>query len=487
MDHSRAPLLEALADYHRLGRYGFTPPGHRQGRGTDARVLEVIGRDAFGSDVLANAGLDDRLSRHGYLARAEALMADAVRAETAFFSTCGSSLSVKAAMMAVAGGHDGGLLVPRDSHKSIVAGLIFSGVQPHWITPRWDAEQHFSHPPSPQQVRNAWEEHPDAAGALIVTPSPYGTCADIAAIADLCHERGKPLIVDEAWGAHLPFHEDLPTWAMDAGADVCVVSVHKMGAGFEQGSVFHLQGDLVDPIRLSECADLLMTTSPNVLIYAAMDGWRRQMVEHGHELLGEALRVAEHARRQLEEIPGIAVLDDELLGVEASHDLDRLQVLMDLAGTGASGYQAADWLRQHRRLDMGLADHRRLLATLSLGDDKGTIDTLVDGIRAWREQLTEPTPARIALPSPADLQLESAMLPRDAFFGPVETVPADNAVGRIAAEQLTPYPPGVPVVVPGEVIDRAVVDYLRTGLDAGMNVPDAADARLRTIRVVARA
>ncbi|WP_040779243.1 aminotransferase class I/II-fold pyridoxal phosphate-dependent enzyme [Nocardia pneumoniae] len=487
MDHSRAPLLEALADYHRLGRYGYTPPGHRQGRGTDERVLEVIGRDAFGSDVLATAGLDDRLSRHGYLARAEALMADAVRAETAFFSTCGSSLSVKAAMMAVAGGHDGGLLVPRDSHKSIVAGLIFSGVQPHWIVPRWDAERHFAHPPSPQQVRQAWEEHPDASGALIVSPSPYGTCADIAAIADICHERGKPLIVDEAWGAHLPFHEDLPTWAMDAGADVCVVSVHKMGAGFEQGSVFHLQGDLVDPIRLSECADLLMTTSPNVLIYAAMDGWRRQMVEHGHELLGEALRVAEHARRQLEEIPGIAVLDDELLGVEASHDLDRLQVLMDLSGTGASGYQAADWLRQHRRLDMGLADHRRLLATLSLGDDKGTIDTLIDGIRAWREQLTEPAPARIALPAPTDLQLDSVMLPRDAFFGPVETVPADDAVGRIAAEQLTPYPPGVPVVIPGEVIDRAVVDYLRSGLDAGMNVPDAADSRLRTIRVVARA
>ncbi|WP_330230145.1 ornithine decarboxylase [Nocardia sp. NBC_00508] len=485
MDHSRAPLLEALADYHRLGRYGFTPPGHRQGRGTDERVLDVIGRDAFGSDVLATAGLDDRLSRNGYLARAEALMADAVRAETAFFSTCGSSLSVKAAMMAVAGGRDG-LLVARDSHKSIVAGLIFSGVQPHWITPRWDAARHFSHPPSPQQVRQAWEEHPDASGALIVSPSPYGTCADIAAIAEICHARGKPLIVDEAWGAHLPFHEGLPTWAMDAGADVCVVSVHKMGAGFEQGSVFHVQGDLVDSIRLSECADLLMTTSPNVLIYAAMDGWRRQMVEHGHELLGEALRIAKDARRQLAEIPGIAVLEEELLGVEASHDLDRLQVLMDISDTGANGYQAADWLREHRRLDVGLADHRRLLATLSLGDDKGTIDTLVDGITAWRDQLTEPAPARIALPSPGDLQLDTVMLPRDAFFGPVETVPAQDAVGRIAAEHLTPYPPGIPVILPGEVINGAVVDYLRTGLDAGMNVPDATDPRVRTIRVVAR-
>ncbi|MGY1944342.1 aminotransferase class I/II-fold pyridoxal phosphate-dependent enzyme [Nocardia asiatica] len=487
MDHTRAPLLEALADYHRLGRYGFTPPGHRQGRGTDERVLNVIGRDAFASDVLAVAGLDDRLARGGYLTRAEALMADAVRAESAFFSTCGSSLSVKAAMMAVAGGHDGGLLVPRDSHKSIVAGLIFSGVQPHWITPRWDAEHHLSHPPSPQQVRQAWEQHPDAAGALIVSPSPYGTCADISAIADVCHERGKPLIVDEAWGAHLPFHEDLPTWAMDAGADVCVVSVHKMGAGFEQGSVFHLQGDLIDPIRLSECADLLMTTSPNVLVYAALDGWRRQMVEQGHELLGAALRVAQQARRQLAEIPGIVVLEDELLGTEASHDLDRLQVLMDVSGTGASGYQAADWLREHRRLDVGLSDHRRVLATLSLADDKDTIDTLVDGVAAWRDQLTDPRPPRIHLPAPRDLQLDTVMLPRDAFFGPVEAVDAREAVGRVAAEQLTPYPPGIPVVVPGERIDAAVVDYLRTGLDAGMNVPDATDPELRTIRVVARA
>ncbi|WP_280493438.1 aminotransferase class I/II-fold pyridoxal phosphate-dependent enzyme [Nocardia asiatica] len=487
MDHTRAPLLEALADYHRLGRYGFTPPGHRQGRGTDERVLDVIGRDAFASDVLAVAGLDDRLARGGYLTRAEALMADAVRAESAFFSTCGSSLSVKAAMMAVAGGHDGGLLVPRDSHKSIVAGLIFSGVQPRWITPRWDAEHHLSHPPSPQQVRQAWEDHPDAAGALIVSPSPYGTCADISAIADVCHERGKPLIVDEAWGAHLPFHEDLPTWAMDAGADVCVVSVHKMGAGFEQGSVFHLQGDLIDPIRLSECADLLMTTSPNVLVYAALDGWRRQMVEQGHELLGAALRVAQQARRQLAEIPGIEVLEDELLGTEASHDLDRLQVLMDVSGTGASGYQAADWLREHRRLDVGLSDHRRVLATLSLADDKDTIDTLVDGVAAWRDQLTDPRPPRIHLPAPRDLQLDTVMLPRDAFFGPVEAVDAREAVGRVAAEQLTPYPPGIPVVVPGERIDAAVVDYLRTGLDAGMNVPDATDPELRTIRVVARA
>ncbi|WP_280495348.1 aminotransferase class I/II-fold pyridoxal phosphate-dependent enzyme [Nocardia farcinica] len=485
MDHSRAPLVEALEEYHRLGRYGFTPPGHRQGRGADERVLEVIGADAFRADVLASAGLDDRLSRGGYLSDAEKLMADAVGADTAFFSTCGSSLSVKAAMMAVAGGQDGGLLVPRDSHKSIVAGLIFAGVQPRWITPRWDEQRHFSHPPSPEQVREAWERHPDAAGALIVSPSPYGTCADIEGIAKVCHERGKPLIVDEAWGAHLPFHPDLPTWAMDVGADLCVVSVHKMGAGFEQGSVFHLQGDLVDPARLSACADLLMTTSPNVLVYTALDGWRRQMVEHGRELLGEALRVARRARTELAQIPGIEVMEDELLGVEASHDLDRLQVLMDISGTGATGYEAADWLRENRRIDVGLSDHRRILATLSLADDDETITTLVDAVAAWREQLAEPAPHRIRLPEPDELQLESVMLPRDAFFGRVETVPIEEAPGRICAEQITPYPPGIPAALPGELLNRPVVEYLRSAHEAGMNIPDAADSELKTLRVVA--
>lgn len=485
MDQSDAPLLDALVDYREKNRYGFTPPGHRQGRGTDDRVLAVLGREPFLDDVLASGGLDDRRTSHEYLKHAEDLMAEAVGADIAWFSTCGSSLSVRAAMMAVAGG-DGSLLVGRDSHKSIVAGLIFSGVQPRWITPRWDAEHHFSHPPSPQRVEETWEKHPDAAGALIVSPSPYGTCADIAGIAEVCHARGKPLIIDEAWGAHLPFHENLPTWAMDAGADVCVVSVHKMGAGFEQGSVFHVQGDRIDQDRLSACADLLMTTSPNVLVYAAMDGWRRQMVQHGHELLGAALDLAYQLREDLETIPDVKVLDEELLGLQASHDLDRMQVLMDVSATGTSGYQAHDWLREHAHIDTGMSDHRRILATLSMADDKNTASRLTEALWAWRKAADDfDPPPRIDLPSPEQLELETVCLPRDAFFGRVESVPTNQAAGRVAAEQCTPYPPGIPAVVPGERLNEAVLDYLCSGVRAGMNLPDPADPSLQTIRVLA--
>jgi arginine/lysine/ornithine decarboxylase len=486
MDQNEAPLIDALAEYHRQGRYGFTPPGHRQGRGADPRVREVLGGSTFRSDVLVSGGLDDRSSSGGYLKKAEQLMAEAVGAEQAFFSTCGSSLSVKAAVLAVAAGK-GDLLVSRDAHKSIVAGLVFSGIQPRWIRPRWDPKLHLAHPPSPADVEEMWERHPDAAGCLIVSPTPYGTCADIGAIAKICHDRGKPLIVDEAWGAHLPFHEELPTWAMNAGADICVVSVHKMGAGFEQGSVYHLQGDLVDPAHLSACADLLMTTSPNAILYSAIDGWRRQMVQHGTELLGNALSLAGRLRSTIDGLPGIHVLEDELLAAESSHDLDRLQILMDLSGLGISGYQAADWLREHRRIDVGLSDHRRILATLSMADDDASTRRLLDGLEALIEAAPSvPTPPPVAIPTPSELELETVALPRDAFFGPTEDVPRRDAVGRVAAEQITPYPPGIPVIIPGERINTAVIDYLESGLQAGMVLPDPADPSLDTIRVVRR-
>jgi len=271
---------------------------------------------------------------------------------------------------------------------------------------------------------------------------------------------------------------------MDAGADVCVVSVHKMGAGFEQGSVFHVQGDLVDPSHIAAWADLLMTTSPNVLIYTALDGWRRQMVEHGESLLGAALELARGVRRDLDQVPGLHVLQRELVSREASHDLDELQVLIDVTGVGITGYQAADWLREHERIDVGLSDHGRILATISMADDEGTARRLRAGLEALVAAAPNlPSPTPIKLPKPSAFQLDAVERPRDAFFGPAEQVSVDEAVGRIGAEQITPYPPGIPVVVPGERINREVIDYLLTGLQAGMVLPDPADPKLETIRV----
>ncbi|REE94719.1 aminotransferase class I/II-fold pyridoxal phosphate-dependent enzyme [Thermomonospora umbrina] len=484
MDHSRAPVLQALADYRQRGDIPFTPPGHKQARGADPRVREVLGDGVFHSDVLAVSGLDDRRSTHGVLAEAQRLMADAVRAEQTFFSTCGSSLSVKSAMLAVAGPHEK-LIVGRDAHKSVISGLILSGVRPIWVEPQWDPDLHVAHPPSPEAVEDAFAEHPDARGALVTSPTPYGTCADLRRIAGICHAHGRPLIVDEAWGAHLPFHPDLPGWAMDAGADVCVTSVHKMGAGLEQGSVFHQQGELVDPAVLKAREDLLGTTSPSVLLYAGLDGWRRQMVERGEELLGAALKLAAEVRERIEAIEGLHVTGAEFVAPGRAYDLDPLQVVVDLEGLGISGYRAADRLREHRRVAMHLADHRRVSAQLTFADDSETAEALVDALEDLAAHAGELEGApEVHVPSPGELRLELVHLPRDAFFGRTEQVPAERAVGEISAEMLTPYPPGIPAVLPGERIEAPVLDYLRSGVRAGMVVPDAVDPSLESVRIM---
>ncbi|MGR6915589.1 aminotransferase class I/II-fold pyridoxal phosphate-dependent enzyme [[Actinomadura] parvosata] len=486
MDHSQAPILQALQAYHESGQLPFTPPGHKQARGVDPRVAAVMGEAVFRSDVLSVGGLDDRSSSGGFLERAEELMADAVGAKQAFFSTCGSSLSVKASMLSVAGPHEK-LLIGRDAHKSVVAGLVLAGISPVWVDPQWDAELHLAHPPSPEAFAAAFAEHPDAKGALVVTPTPYGACTDLAALARVCHEHGKPLIVDEAWGAHLPFHPDLPTWAMDAGADVCVTSVHKMGSGLEQSSVFHLQGDLIAPELLKQRADLFSTTSPSVLVYAALDGWRRQMVEHGHAIYDRTLQLAKSVRAAVEAVEGLHVHGrDDFCGDGRAFDVDPLELVVDVSGLGTGGFQAADWLREHHRINVGLADHRRIGVQLTHADDEETTGRLLDALRDLANGGGGlPSAPRLRIPSPSELRLEQAMLPRDAFFGPVEHVPWQRAAGRIVAELITPYPPGIPAALPGERLNREVLDYLHDGLEGGMVIPDAADPSLRTVRVVA--
>src|SRR4051812_20356571 len=339
MDHSRAPMLEALQDFWARNDLVFGPPGHRQGRGIDPRVLSLMGEGVFASDVLSLNGLDDRRQSQGFLSDAQALMADAVGAEKAFFSTCGSSLSVKSAMLAVAGPGEK-ILISRNAHKSVISGVIINGTHPVWVHPHFDPERTIAHPPEPNDVRRALEANPDAKGMLLITPTDWGTCADIRGAAEVCHEHDVTLIVDEAWGAHLPFHPDLPEWAMNCDADLVVTSVHKMGGAIEQSSVFHLQGDRVDPSVLSQREDLLGTTSPSTLVYASLDGWRRQMVEHGRDLLDAALHRAERVRAALEDLPGLDLLGEEVIGTGGAFELDPLSISIDVSGLGISGYQA---------------------------------------------------------------------------------------------------------------------------------------------------
>lgn len=273
---------------------------------------------------------------------------------------------------------------------------------------------------------------------------------------------------------------------MDAGADLVCTSVHKMGAAVEQSSVFHLKGDLVDPSVLKQREDLLGTTSSSSLVYLTLDGWRRQMVEQGEELLGAALGRAARLREAIDGIEGLSLMGREVVRPGGAFDLDPLVFTIDVRPLGISGYQAGDWLRSGCQVDIGSADACRISARLAHADDDGMVDRLVDALRRLVAAAPSMEPqAPVDLPARQGLELESVMRPRDAFFGRVEQVPIAEAVGRVVAEMVSPYPPGVPVLAPGERITQETVDYLTSGVTAGMLVPDAADPELKTLRCVA--
>jgi arginine/lysine/ornithine decarboxylase len=375
----------------------------------------------------------------------------------------------------------------RNAHKSVVAGVVVNGVEPIWVHPKFDRERHIAHPPEPDDVRRRLQEHPDAKGVLLITPTDWGTCADVRGVARVCHEFDLPLILDEAWGAHLPFHPGLPAWGMDAGADLVVTSVHKMGGVVEQSSVFHLQYDRVSPEALKQREDLLGTTSASSLVYATLDGWRRQMVQHGHELLDTALHRAQRIRVAAGELPGLRPMGQEVVEEGLAASFDPLKIVIDVRKLGISGMQAAEWLRTHRHVDVGGSDTCRISASITYADDDETERVLLDALRALVDgaDSIERRPP-VHLPDPSALELEQALLPREAFFAEVDHVPAELAAGRIAAEMISPYPPGVPVIAPGEVITDEVLDYLRSGVEHGVLIPDAADPSVGTLRVVAR-
>ena len=472
MDQQVTPVLDAIQRFRRNDEYTFALPGHRLGSGMDDRTAAVLSMGAFEADVI---------TAKTAVSEAEALMADAVGARQAVFTTCGSSISIHTAVLTLVGPGKR-VLVDRNMHKSAVASLILAGAEPVWLRPRWDHENLIAHPANAQDVADALREHPDVAAVLIITPTEYGTGSDTAAIAQICHRHGLPLLVDEAWGAHFPFHPDLPTSAIQAGADIAVQSLHKAGGGLCQASVILVGGDLVDPVDLRLRLDLITTTSTSALLYGSIDGFRRRMVAEGHKLLDETLQRVEVLRARLGKVAGLRVLDESMIGHDSVAEWDPLKVTVDVSELGITGYQANDWLLEHERLTMQLGDARRVICSVTYADGEVAMDRLAGAFERLAADPPAPGADRPQIPPLEELNLEQAMNPRDAYFAVTEQVA--DPVGRISAEMISPYPPGVPAILPGERFNAAVVRYLRAGLAAGMTIPDASDPDLKTFRVV---
>jgi arginine decarboxylase len=479
-----APYLAALLDYAGRDPGRFHVPGHKGGLGADPGLVDAIGRKALAFDIPSLTYGVDIGPVPTPFQEAQALAAEAWGARRTWFMVNGASQGNQVAMLALA--HVGEeVVVQRNAHSSTIDGLVLSGLRPTFVAPELDPDLQVAHCVTPEALDAALAATPGAVGATVVSPTYFGAVADIRALVDIAHSRGVVLIVDEAWGAHFAFHDRLPETALAAGADLVVSSTHKIIGSLTQSAMLHVGSGRLDEDIVDRCVTLTESTSPSALLSASLDAARRHAVADGRALLEETIDGTARLREQVRAIDGLDVLDERMCGSAGVADFDPLRLSVDVRGTGASGYEIADWMREDDDIHTELAGENVVVAVFGMGEPVAeTGARLLAGLRRAAERAAA-RPAReheaFAPPPPWG---PLALAPRQAFLGPQEVVPVADAVGRIATESLAAYPPGIPNVLPGERLSAETLEYVQQTLEQGGHLRGASDRKLRTIRVV---
>ena len=482
--HDRAPLFENIEKFRQRLRAPFYCPGHKGGRSLPAELGESLG-----SYDLNN--LPDTDTLHcptGPIREAEELVADAYGVDRSFLMVGGSSLGNMAAVMSVAGPGDT-VLVQRNAHKSVVAGIIHTGAIPVWIMPEWDGRFGISHGLSVTEVENTVAHHPKAKALIALNPTYFGVVPDITSIAAICKTADIALIADEAHGPHFRFGEDYPVAAENAGADIVVQSTHKILSGLSQAAVLHICSNKIDHSRVQAALQALQTTSPNFAIMASIDLARRQMMQEGRSRLAGILELANVARARINEIPGLLAMDsDHAMGAGSGFfGLDSTKLLIDTTRSGWSGADAQRFLNREFGVQPELSGPGYLLCILTLGSIQADVDHLVAGLQAMvsaQPPYCEDFGGLNELASRVAGRLPDAVMsPRNAFYSRHLTIPFSQALNRISGEIITPYPPGIPVLMPGERFNQDTIQLLSAVRRSQCPI-SAVDPSLETVRVV---
>ena len=463
---SDAPLLDAWLRFHEEPPTPFTIPGHKQRR-------DLVG-DVIAGDVPLYAGLDTMKLRRGVLIDAEARAARLWGADVCRFSVGGATHANQAIALALAEDTTGSVVVSRTLHRSMLLGLVLTGQTPRWVRPEVDASTGLPLGVAPESVAAALRAHPEATAVLVGDPSYVGTVGDVAGLAAAAHAHDVPLVVDAAWAAHFGFHRDLPRHPMQLGADAMVVSAHKTLPAWSQAALVLARGDRIDPARLDAGVEATHTTSQAGAILASIDAARALLERDGEELLGEALSAMRVARERLGAVTGLTVLDGP--------HVDPLKLTLVLPGTGADGIAVENDLLA-AGLPVEAAERDTIVAQVSLADTAQTLGRLVEAITASiTRHRGDPRP--VVTGAAYQVTPVTVMSPRAAFFAPGRAVDLRAAVGRVSAELVAPYPPGIPVLAPGEEVTDEVLDALGKARSDGIRIAYAADPTLSTLRVV---
>ncbi len=449
------------------GQYPMMTPGHK-GR-TDLTGAAVAG------DAALSGGVDTVKLAHGYLLDAERRAAELWGADFCRFSVSGSTHGNQALALAV--GHPGDeVVVSRTLHRSMLLGLVLAGLRPVWVRPRIDPATGLPAGVDAATVSEALRDHPRAVAVLVGDPSYVGTHSEIATLADVAHGAGVPLVVDAAWAAHFGFHPDLPPHALEAGADALVTSAHKVLPAYSQAAIVLARTARLDPDRLGRAFEATCTTSPAGQILASIDASRALLERDGEKLAGQMLDSVAAARRRLAAVPGLGVLEGP--------GVDPAKLAAVLAGVGAHGV-AVEGDLMVSGCPVEMADRDTITALVTMADSPGDVEAFGE-ILARTIEAHRGAPRRIVPAASWTVQAEMVVTPREAFFADAERVPAAAAVGRVSAELVAPYPPGIPVLAPGELVTAEAVDALSAAAADGIRIAYAADPTLRTLDVLRR-
>lgn len=483
LDQSATPYLDALLAYTRAGTISFHTPGHKHGAGMHDRLRSIIGGDVLKLDLTQVPGLDDLNAPRGPIRHAQELAAAAYGADDTYFLTNGSTIGNQAMLLATMQPGET-VLVPRNSHRSVVGALVLSGARPVYMQPEVDPDLEIDHCVTPHNVERALDANPDAKAVFITSPTYYGAAADVPEIERIAHARDRLLLVDEAWGPHLGFHPELPASAMAAGADACVNSTHKLIAGMSQTAMLHVRGSRIDRERVASALRILQSTSPLLIMIASLDVARMQMATAGRALLSDVLALARQARERLRAIKGIRCIGAEQIGRPGIAGYDETRLVITVSDLGATGYDLAAFLREQHDVAVELADLHNVVALVTIGDRQSEIDRLVTGVERFAAQAPgHRAGARSALPRTVATS-EQVATPREAFLADHVEIAFQTSAGHVCAEVVTPYPPGIPVLWPGERITQETIDYLSLEIAAGAHIQGPVDEKLRTIRVL---
>lgn len=478
---SRAPLFEALARYLGHEMLPFHTPGHKQGAAIDPQWIELVGREIFRMDLTVLPETDCLFHPTGAIRQAQQLAAKAYGADRSYFLVNGSTGGNLTMLMGVLFPGDK-VIVPRHTHKSVIAGLIMTGALPVYVHPETAPDWDLILNVSPESIRKALVEHPGARAVFVSSPTYHGICCDLDSIVKIGHLEDRIVMVDQAHGPHLRFHPELPVSAMEAGADICVESSHKIITALTQASMLHVCGPNIDVRDLESVLLLTQTTSPSYLLMASLDLARRQMAVSGRAKLDRAINLAQEARLSINRIKGLYCLDAKDV---APFRLDPTKLTVFVDELGLTGYQASRILNRHYGIQAEMADWDHVAFIISIADSRVSCDRLVSSLRSMaRDHRRGRSNRKLRVHFPSKYPPMS-MTPREAYFAPYRTVALKQSVGEIPTEFITVYPPGIPVVVPGERITAEAVEYIETMRRLGAIIVSPMAKGSDHIRVVA--